>query len=195
MPDAASHDRRFPAPDQSWSGQHDAGTMTLHWITAFLVVTLFALAEIWDFLPHGTARSTLELLHVSLGCLLVVTVLARLVWRGGFGRKLPHPGITGMLAQAGHGLLYLLLITMIVTGPLKRWTRDHGLDFFWLFKIPAPFAMDRAWHAPASLIHFWAAWAIIVVAGLHAMVALFHHHVLKDGVLRRMMPGRRPDNG
>jgi cytochrome b561 len=42
-------------------------------------------------------------------------------------------------------------------------------------------------HGPVGFIHFWAAWAIIVIAGLHAIIALFHHYALKDGVLRRMI--------
>ena len=29
---------------------------------------------------------------------------------------------------------------------------------------------------------------VLILAGLHAAAALFHHHVLKDGVLRRMWP-------
>lgn len=32
------------------------------------------------------------------------------------------------------------------------------------------------------------AWTILVLAGLHAAAALFHHYVLKDDVLRRMLP-------
>lgn len=171
-----------------WAGRYDGGEIALHWLTALLVVALFALAEIWGFLPHGAARKTLEGLHVSLGCLLVVTVMARIVWRGVFGRRLPHPGTVGLLARAGHGVLYLLLLTMIVTGPLKRWAAGHALNFFWLFSVPSPIAAVPAWYAPINVIHFWGAWAIIVVAGLHAAMALFHHYALKDGVLRRMIP-------
>jgi len=33
-------------------------------------------------------------------------------------------------------------------------------------------------------------WAIIIVALGHAAAALYHHFVLKDRVLRRMLPGR-----
>jgi cytochrome b561 len=31
----------------------------------------------------------------------------------------------------------------------------------------------------------------VVVAGLHALAALFHHFFVKDGVLRAMLPGGR----
>ncbi|WZB76337.1 hypothetical protein WJ972_11460 [Achromobacter insuavis] len=34
------------------------------------------------------------------------------------------------------------------------------------------------------------AWSIIVLACIHAVAALFHHYVLRDGVLRRMTASR-----
>ena len=33
------------------------------------------------------------------------------------------------------------------------------------------------------------AWTIIVLASLHAAMALIHHYILKDGLLKRMQPG------
>lgn len=170
---------------------HDSTTILLHWLTALLIVTLFALGEIWGFLPRGGAQSTLKSLHVSLGVLLILAVLARLFWRAACARRLPtEPGLMGRAAEAMHGVLYVLMIAMIVSGPLKRWTFGHGLNVFWLFTIPPPLALPRTWHAGASLVHFWAGWAIIGLAGLHALAALFHHYALRDGVLRRILPGQ-----
>ena len=40
-------------------------------------------------------------------------------------------------------------------------------------------------------VHQLLANAIVVVAGLHAAAALFHHFFVKDGVLRAMLPGGR----
>jgi cytochrome b561 len=40
--------------------------------------------------------------------------------------------------------------------------------------------------------HEWIGWAIIILALLHALAALYHHYALKDRVLVRMLPrGRR----
>lgn len=191
MPDTMISQITTSSRADPWAGQHDGGTIVLHWITALLVVALFALAEIWGFLPHGPGRRALQELHVSLGCILVVIVVARLAWRIFGANRLPHPGLMGKLAQAGHGMLYLLLITMAITGPLKRWAGGHALNVFWLFSLPSPMAAQPMLRAPIGFIHVWVAWGIILLAGLHAVVALHHHHVLKDGVLRRMMPRRR----
>jgi cytochrome b561 len=40
-------------------------------------------------------------------------------------------------------------------------------------------------------LHYWVATTIIMLAGLHAAAALFHHYVLRDDVLWRMLPGLR----
>ncbi|HTI03384.1 MAG TPA: cytochrome b [Acidisoma sp.] len=173
-----------------WSGRYDGLAIAFHWLTALLVVSLFAFAQIWGFLPRGPARHLLQGLHVSLGCLLVAIVIARILWRVFGSVRLSHPGMVGKLAQAGHGVLYLLLLAMIVTGPLKRWAAGQALNVFWLFSIPSPLPAEPVLRAPVGFIHFWAAWAVIVIAGLHAATALFHHYALKDGVLRRMIPLR-----
>ena len=37
-------------------------------------------------------------------------------------------------------------------------------------------------------LHSWNGCAIIVIALIHALGALYHHYVLKDRVLERMLP-------
>jgi cytochrome b561 len=39
-------------------------------------------------------------------------------------------------------------------------------------------------------LHEWIGWAIVIIAVLHALAALFHHYALKDRVLLRMLPNR-----
>jgi cytochrome b561 len=44
-------------------------------------------------------------------------------------------------------------------------------------------------------LHGTAANIILIVAGLHAGEALVHHFLLRDHVLRRMLPSRRAQGG
>ena len=47
-------------------------------------------------------------------------------------------------------------------------------------------------HAAGSVvasIHTWLGDTILWLAGVHAAAALFHHFVLRDRVLRSMLPG------
>jgi len=45
------------------------------------------------------------------------------------------------------------------------------------------------------VLHEWNAWVIIVLSGAHAVAALLHHYVLRDGLLHRMMLGRGAGEG
>jgi cytochrome b561 len=174
--------------------RYDGFAITLHWLTAALVVTLFALAQIWGFLPHASdTRHLMQSLHVSLGITLSFVLFVRLAWRGTFGHRWPTAG-AGLMewaARALHYVLYGLLLTMVVTGFGKIWSRNHSAGFFGLISLRAPFAVGKAWQPVVDTVHQWCAWTIIVLVGLHALAALFHHYVLRDGILQRMLPRRR----
>ena len=59
---------------------YDGMEMALHWATALLVVTLYALSQVWSFLPRGTpVRLDMQEVHVSLGILLAAVVVTRIV--------------------------------------------------------------------------------------------------------------------
>ncbi|MFL5286085.1 MAG: cytochrome b [Rhodopila sp.] len=171
--------------------RYDGFEMALHWATAALVVTNYLLAQIWDFLQRGTpVRHEMQSLHVSLGLLLAVVLVARIAWRAGPGRRLP-PATTGLIelaSQAVHCILYGLVITVVSLGLCFRWAQGEPLAFFGLFAIPSPYPFVKAQAHTIGAIHNWVA-NIIILAGLHAAAALFHHFVLRDDVLWRMLPG------
>jgi cytochrome b561 len=169
---------------------YDNVAVALHWTTALLVVIQFALAETWDYFAKPTQHS-MQSVHVSLGVLLAAVILARLVWRFIPGHHVPsiELGWVKLASKAVHYALYLLLIAQVVTGFLFRWAQGHPVSFFGL-DIPGPFGtVDRATRHQIHDIHEWIAWAIIIIAFAHALAALYHHYVLKDRVLMRMLPG------
>ncbi|ACB94946.1 cytochrome b [Beijerinckia indica] len=171
---------------------YDSFTIFLHWATVLLVVILYALAQIWGLLEKGTPpRHALQSLHVSLGIVLTVVIVARLLWRGGPGRKLPEaiPGFLGFAAKAVHYLLYAMLVAQTVLGWLFRWAQGEILGFFGLFTIPSPFVFTVAQRQTFGSLHDLLGTLIIIVAAGHAGAALFHHYVCHDGVLVRMLPG------
>jgi len=170
---------------------YDNVAVALHWTTALLVVVQFALAETWDYFAKPT-QHTMQSLHVSLGVLLTAVILARVAWRLIPGHQI-SPLDAGWARIASKGVqyvLYLLLAAQVVTGFLFRWAQGHPVSFFGLFAIPNPFdAFDKATRREFREIHEWIGWTIIVLAFAHALAALYHHYVLKDRVLMRMLPG------
>lgn len=176
---------------------YDNVAITLHWLVALLVVVQFALAETWDWFSRDT-RESMQTLHVSFGILLAAVVVARLVWRWipGHQRSSMEVGWMRVASKSVHYLLYVLLVVQIGLGFAWRWAQTHPLSFFGLFAIPNPFgAIDKATRHTISDLHDYVGWAIVIIAFGHALAALYHHYVLKDRVLGRMLPlARRPES-
>lgn len=173
--------------------RYDRVTMAFHWATAVLVVTLFGASYWWNSLPGGTPlRKWLQAFHISIGLLFVLVFIGRLLWRWRRGRKLPaaNRSIADILARGVHALLYLLLAAQIALGFALRWAQGEPFFFFGLFSIPEILGPSKTWEHTFEPLHNYTAWAIVALAGGHAVAALVHHYALRDGVLRRMLPGR-----
>jgi cytochrome b561 len=169
--------------------RYDKVSIALHWTTAALVLLNFASAELWGLFARPTHR-LLVTMHMSLGIILSVVVVVRIVWRLLPGHQV-EPATQGWderLSKAVQFLLYLLLVVQSVLGYIVRWSEGEAMSFFGLL-IPAPFApMSRATHHQLMGWHDKVGWAIVVIAVGHGAAALYHHFVLRDRVLVRMLP-------
>jgi len=173
------------------SAHYDRRTILFHWLSALLVVGLWAVGQCIDFFPKGTPRITVRSLHITIGVLLGALLVARVLWRVRSGSKLPaaDAGALGQAAIGVHHLLYLLLSATVLIGMACVWIRGDNL--FNLFTVPAFDPANKALRHDAVELHETAANALLIVAGLHAAAAVWHHRVRKDGVLRRMWPSLR----
>lgn len=168
--------------------RYDRTSILLHWATATLVVVLWLIAHWIDDFPRGTPRITARSVHILLGVTLLAVVLARMVWRLGWGQRLPvaNSGAAGYLAKAVHFALYGLLLAGLLLGIANVWIR--GDSIFGLFSVPK-FSPDQELRHTVENLHETVANIVLIVAGLHALAALAHHYFMRDGVLKRMLPG------
>jgi cytochrome b561 len=168
--------------------RHDATTIALHWISALLVATLWTIGQTVDVFPNGPLRIDYRSAHILLGVALGAVLIARLGWRLSRRDTLPpiDHGILLAIARVTHWLLYVLLVVAVVLGVANVWVR--GDVILNLFQVPAYEPGDRALVHLVGGWHALAANAVLIVAGLHAAAALFHHYVLRDATLRRMLP-------
>ena len=147
---------------------------------------MWALGQTIDWFPKGTLRIGARGTHILLGVVLAAVLVARIRWRLSGGARLPsaEPAWLGRAAKLGHGLLYLLLVAAVLLGVANVWVR--GDNIFNLFTVPAFDPGNKALRHQVGDLHEWAANLLGGLALLHAAAALFHHQVLKDGVLLRM---------
>jgi cytochrome b561 len=175
-------------PAETQGLRHNPTTIALHWISAFLVVVLWTIGQTVDVFPNGPLRIDYRSVHIVLGVALGVVLFARLGWRLSRHVSLP-PLDHGMLlavARITHWLLYALLILAVALGIANVWVR--GDMIFNLFRIPAYEPNDRALVHLVGGWHALAANAVLILAGFHAVAALFHHYILRDATLRRILP-------
>jgi cytochrome b561 len=167
---------------------YDRPTIWFHWTIAVLVPLQWGLAQIIDWFPEGEPRIAARSVHISAGLFIAVLLAARVFWRATRGRVLP-PANHGVLQQAAksvHYALYALLTAMVLAGMFLVYVR--GDSFFGLFTVPALDPGNKALRHDIAEVHETIAALPLIVAGLHALAALIHHFVLRDGVLRRMWP-------
>lgn len=169
--------------------KYDPTTISLHWITAALVVVLWIIGQTADWFPDSPLKTAYWSIHVVLGFALAAVIAWRLVWRNSGGRRLPaaDTGILHVVAKATHYGLFLLLLTVVVLGIINAFVRGYNL--FDLVSLPQ--IGDRAMRKPITHWHGLAANCLLALAGLHVAAALFHHYVLRDSVLARMVPPPR----
>jgi cytochrome b561 len=182
------HHSMVRQPAEAQGLRHDPTTIALHWITALLVAVLWLIGQTVDFPPNGPLRVGYRSLHITLGVALGIVLLLRLARRLTRRETLPpvDEGLLHVIASVTHWALYVLLIVTVGLGIATEWTRGDAI--FNLFSIPA---YDPGNRSLTRLVHGWhalAANAILIVAGLHAAAALFHHFILRDATLRRMLP-------
>ncbi|MDQ2102054.1 cytochrome b [Azospirillum isscasi] len=175
--------------------RYDGVMLFLHWSVALLILVAFAIAQGRGLLPRGPERTALMDLHRSLGVLVLALVALRMVWRA-VSPPPPMPAGTAPLlllaAKGGHLALYALMIAVPLGGVLMTQANGHSVTVFGLFTLPTLVGEDKAFGHTLEEAHEFLGTLIIVVAGLHAVAALVHQYVLKDGTLRRMLPqGRR----
>lgn len=176
---------------QQTTDKYHWASKTIHWLTALTVVALFALG-LWmvglDY--YHSWYQTGPDIHRSVGLLLAALTILRIsLYFIPHPQALPtHSDFERVAASLTKVLLLVLLICLFFSGYfISTATGDPVYVFDW-FAIPSIFQMENL-EDIAGEIHEYAAWALIVLAGIHALAAIKHHFIDKDDTLKRMSFG------
>ena len=165
--------------------------MLLHWLTAIVVLVAFIYGPGGsEERVYSAARDFDRQLHETLGICVLALVVLRLLWRAVDKRPGPEPSARWMLltARAVQFALYVLLFAVPLTAISGAWLEGHSLTLLAGFTVAPLLAKSHELGAQIAEIHTWLGDAILWTAGAHAAAALLHHFVLKDNVLRSMLP-------
>jgi cytochrome b561 len=171
--------------------RYGAVAAALHWLIAAGVFGLFALGLWMTGLTYYDSWYRLgPWWHKSLGVTLFALAALRLGWR--FTNVQPRPLPTHArwertAALVVHGLLYLLLFAVMISGYFISTADGRAVAVFDWFAIPAIGTGIENQEDVAGQVHLWLAMTLIGLAVLHALAALKHHFIDKDRTLARML--------
>lgn len=179
---------QFGNSDKSWG----IVAQGFHWLIAGLILAAWLTFQLHDAAPKGSPeRLNWLLLHKSCGITVFFLVWLRLAWR--LANKPPLPVVVApwqdRISRLVHLGLYVVMIGMPVTGIIMTQYEGHPAGWFGLFELPTMVSPDKELGKTFESLHTDVFWLLLLgLAGVHIAAALWHHFVLKDDVLKRMLP-------
>jgi cytochrome b561 len=171
-----------------------ATTIVLHWLTLIVLIGVYACINLTDLYPRGSdMRGMLKHWHFMLGLSVLLLAGLRLLARA-LGST---PPITPALPQWQHwlsGAIHVALYGLMLAMPLLGWwllsAEGKAIPFFGL-QLPALVAENHDLAEQIQDVHETLGGIGYFLIGAHALAALYHHYVVHDNTLLRMLPGRR----
>ena len=170
---------------------YPATSKLLHWLVAVCVLMTAPVAIAMTRIGEGATRDALYNFHKSLGVLILVLMILRLLNRLAAGALAPEAEIAPwqkVVSSIVHTSLYVLLLAMPVVGYIANSAYGATTPFFGLFELPAVIGKNEELATRLFTLHRWVGWLVILLALTHVSAALFHHFIRRDAVLKRMLP-------
>jgi cytochrome b561 len=170
---------------------YPATSKLLHWLVAVCVLATAPVAISMTRVGKGPTQDLLFNFHKSLGILILLLMILRLINRLAMGAPIADPGIAPWqraISAAVHTSFYALLLAMPIVGYIANSAFGAPTPFFGLFDLPPIIEKNESLATPLFTIHRWVGWLVIILVLTHASAALYHHVIRGDNVLRRMLP-------
>lgn len=179
MSNTATHDR------------YSKLSITLHWLTLVLMAAIYITIELHESLPRGHAlRRPMEDWHIYLGvCLLPIALFrAVTILRAQIPAIVPQPPVWQMRITK---LMKVYLYVLMIGAPLIGWimvNAEGHIVNLWGLALPTLVSESESLAGLASEAHEVLGVSGYIFIAVHAFAALYHHYLVKDNTLKRMLP-------
>ncbi|MGZ4958347.1 MAG: cytochrome b [Methylomonas sp.] len=166
----------------------------LHWLMFVLLVAVYACIELKGLFPKGSdPREALKVWHSMLGLCVILLVLPRLFLRLSGTTPAIEPE-TAAWQQSAARLLHLALYGVMFSMPLLGWlllsAAGKPIPFFGL-QLPALVGENKDLAKLIKEVHETLGVVGYYLIGLHIAAGLYHHYILHDDALIRLLPSSK----
>jgi cytochrome b561 len=155
---------------------------------ASMIIGMLVLGVVMVNYPFSPMKLKLFSVHKAIGFTLLMLFVLRVVVR----LSASPPARPSMahwqrkVAACVHGLLYVALLAMPVSGLIINSAAGFPLNWFGMLAIAPLTAVDPELQRSAEFVHLGLAITIAALVLVHIGAALHHQFVARDGLLRRM---------
>ena len=158
-----------------------------HWLSAAVLIIQIPLGFYLVDMDFSEKRLTVESLHVSLGISIFYLTLFRLIYK----TINPTPSLQKsifigqkLIAKLNHYLLYISILTITISGALKKLYNGEELDiFFSKIEIKDNFELADIFYE----IHIIGNFTLIGLITLHILAVIIHKLFFKENLLKRIL--------
>ena len=159
-----------------------------HWVIAVLIFIQIPLGYYADDLKLSPLKIDMFVWHKSIGMLILMLVILRLLWRikSTIPTAIAGTAIEKSMATAAHYVLYCLMLALPVSGWVISSAANFPVKLFWLIPLPAISGPDESVKLLATEVHEVCVVTLILILIVHIGAAFRHHVLLHNNALKRM---------
>jgi cytochrome b561 len=172
--------------------RYSTTAIVFHWLIALMIIGAFIMGLVMTDIP-GITPTKLKYYtwHKWAGVTILSLATLRLLWRLTH-RAPPYPASMPRWQQSAanglHGLLYLLMFAVPLSGYFYTLASGIPVVWFGLFELPVLIDASPALKPVFKALHFWLNMLLAGMVAMHLGAALKHQFIDRDGVLKRMLP-------
>jgi cytochrome b561 len=173
--------------------RYSTPAIVLHWLVALLIFVAFPLGLYMHDLPLSPNKLRLYSYHKWIGITILMLASLRAAWRLTHTPPPLPDSVVGWQRQASqlvHGLLYLLIFAIPLSGWLMSSAKGFQTVWFGVLPLPDLIGKDKAMGELLAEVHETLNFTMLTLVVLHVGAALQHHVIERQPFLQRMGWGR-----
>ena len=158
-----------------------------HWLSAALLIVQIPLGFYLVDLDFGDERLEIEKIHVIMGLTLFYLVILRLL--NNFFNPTPKIDPSKflgqkLLAKTNHLLLYVSILSITVSGILKKLFNGETLNlFFREIALKENFELADQFYD----IHVFSNYSVVILVTIHILAVIFHKVFFNENLIKKIL--------